>query len=211
MSDPTAAKKMRKRRRRQKGLLTALGVVFATSAVLRLGALDYAVAEAPEPDIAPEVDVALSTPIAALTEPLRAAMDEIDAQRAVLNAREVQLDDRETAVAAAQVLVERRLAELEAAEERLQALINMSDGAAENDLDRLTSVYETMNAEQVAPLFEQMDPSFAAGFLSRMAAPAGAAVMAELSPEFAYAVSVVMATRNATAPTFDSRPEDTEN
>jgi flagellar motility protein MotE (MotC chaperone) len=41
----------------------------------------------------------------------------------------------------------------------------LSDTAAETDIDRLTRVYETMEPDAAAPLFAQMEPSFAAGFL----------------------------------------------
>ena len=93
-------------------------------------------------------------------------------------------------------------------------MIAVSDSAAETDLDRLTRVYETMPPEQAAAVFEQMQPSFAAGFLSRMSPAASATLMAALPPEQAYAVSVIIATRNSAAPRLE-RPEtaasETEN
>lgn len=212
----TQRRTTRGRRRRQKGLLTALGLVFAFSAVMRIGSLDFAFADSAATGApAPPVTAPAPAPdLAEAMEPLRAAMADVQAQRDALAARETALADRERAVAAAQVLVEDRLSELEAAETRLNALIAVSDRAAETDLDLLTQVYESMGPDQAAPLFEQMAPSFAAGFLARMAPAAGAAVMAELTPEFAYAVSVVLATRNATAPRRDApgnAATDTEN
>jgi hypothetical protein len=45
-----------------------------------------------------------------------------------------------------------------------------------------------------------MDPEFAAGFLGRMRPDAAGAVMAGLSAEKAYAVSVILAGRNAGVP-----------
>ena len=50
-------------------------------------------------------------------------------------------------------------------------------------------------------VFESMDVVFAAGFISRMQRDAAARIMAGLSAEKAYAVSVVIAGRNAAAPT----------
>ena len=46
-------------------------------------------------------------------------------------------------------------------------------------------------------MFEQMAPEFAAGFLGRMKPAAAANVMAGLSPMSAYAISVLLAGRNA--------------
>ena len=188
--------RQRRGRRRQRWVLTTLGLVFAASAVLRVGTLDFAFAQDATP--APVTPSA----VPGITETLQSALIEIDVLRRTLADREALLADRERAVAAAQALVETRLAELAAAEERLSALIAISDSAAETDLDRLTQVYETMPAAEAAAIFGQMDPSFAAGFLTRMAPAASATLMAELTPEQAYAVSVVIATRNSSAPRF---------
>jgi flagellar motility protein MotE (MotC chaperone) len=188
--------RQRRGRRRQRWVLTTLGLVFAASAVLRVGTLDFAFAQDATP--APVTPSA----VPGMTETLQSALIEIDVLRRTLADREALLADRERAVAAAQALVETRLTELEAAEERLSALIAISDSAAETDLDRLTQVYETMPAAEAAAIFGQMDPSFAAGFLTRMAPAASATLMAELTPEQAYAVSVVIATRNSSAPRF---------
>jgi flagellar motility protein MotE (MotC chaperone) len=145
--------------------------------------------------------------LAGPTSPLRRALDEVERLRTDLAAREEAIAERERSVAAAQVLLGRRMSEMEAAEARLTELIALSDTAAETDIDRLTRVYETMEPEQAAPLFAQMEPAFAAGFLARMSAAASAALLAELDPRTAYAISVVLATRNASAPTRSDAPE----
>jgi flagellar motility protein MotE (MotC chaperone) len=46
-----------------------------------------------------------------------------------------------------------------------------------------------------------MDPGFAAGFLGRMRPDAAAAVLAGMDPAAAYAISAIIAGRNARAPT----------
>lgn len=187
-----------------------LSVLFGGSVVLRLSDFDFDVvapAVASDPD--PIGDVA------GPTSPIRAALDEVEALRDRLLVREAELDDRERAVDAAQALVEARLIELEAAETRLEALIQTSDQAAEGDIAQLTDVYQAMAPEQTAALFSQMAPSFSAGFLTRMTPDASAAIMAELDPAVAYAISVVIATRNAGAPTLsdpdEGAPPDTES
>ncbi|PWK59810.1 MotE family protein [Roseicyclus mahoneyensis] len=191
-----------RRRWRQRFLLTALGLLFAVSAVLRIGSLEFARAQAPDTADA----VSAASPAGAgpgLAGQMQLALAEVAALRVALQDRELAVADRERAVAAAQTLVEERLVELEAAEQRLQSLIATSDRAAETDLDQLTRVYETMQPDIAAALFEQMPPSFAAGFLARMTPAASAALMAEMPPDRAYAVSVVLATRNSSAPRLD--------
>jgi flagellar motility protein MotE (MotC chaperone) len=215
MKKPTPSERQRRRRRRQKGLLTALGLVFAVSAILRLGALDFAMADTDAPAGVPTADARSETagaPLpASIVQPLQAALADIDELQRDLEAREAAVMDRERAVATAQALVEERLAELEATERRLEALIARSDGAAESDIERLTRVYETMAPDEAAALFSEMTPSFAAGFLSRMSAGASAALLAEMAPEDAYAVSVIIATRNASAPRLIQSDTHTEN
>jgi flagellar motility protein MotE (MotC chaperone) len=189
-------------------VLLALGAIFAMSALLRLGQISEPFATAPA-IAAPSAQAAdLAGPVA----PIRSALDEVERLRDELLRRETEIAERERAVAAAQILVEERLAELEAAEARLTELIAVSDAASETDIDRLTRVYETMEPDAAAPLFAQMEPSFAAGFLARMGPASSAALLAELEPQTAYAISVVLATRNASAPTRENEaaPETTD-
>lgn len=192
-----------RRRFRQRFLLTLLGLVFAVSAVLRIGTLEFAWAA----DDPAQESAARAGPVSTdLIGVLQDGLAEVEEMRRDLDTRAAALAERESALMAAQMLVEERLAELEAAETRLAALIARSDQAAETDLERLTRLYETMPPETAAALFAQMPPSFAAGFIARMTPPAGAALMAAMTPEQAYAVSVVLATRNSSAPRLD-RPE----
>ncbi|EEX09221.1 conserved hypothetical protein [Ruegeria lacuscaerulensis ITI-1157] len=115
--------------------------------------------------------------------------------------QEENLRDKERALAIAEQAVAARLAELQAAEESLRATLAIADQAAEADLARLTEVYQNMKPKDAAALFETMDPVFAAGFLSRMPPEAAAGIMAGMQPDAAYTISVVIAGRNANAPT----------
>ncbi|CAN0600896.1 unnamed protein product, partial [Ectocarpus sp. 12 AP-2014] len=110
------------------------------------------------------------------------------------------LEARTQALALIEDAVEEDLASLERAEQKLRATMVVADQAAEDDLTRLTAVYENMKPDQASALFQMMEPSFAAGFLSRMRADAAAAIMAGLEPELAYSISVVLAGRNANVP-----------
>jgi flagellar motility protein MotE (MotC chaperone) len=216
MPAPENTRSTRRKRLRQRSLLTVLGIVFAISAVLRIGTLDFAFADAPTDAaaFAARELVPTRTIDANLARGLQDAIAELDAVRLDLERREAEIADRERAVATARALIEDRLADLEAAEDRLETLIATSDQAAETDLDRLTRVYETMAPETAAALFGQMPPSFAAGFLARMTPAASAALMSELLPEQAYAISVILATRNSSAPRLGpaaSSEEDTES
>jgi flagellar motility protein MotE (MotC chaperone) len=90
--------------------------------------------------------------------------------------------------------------ELTAAEASLKEVLTIADGAAEQDLARLTAVYEAMKPADAAALFDAMAPEFAAGFLGRMQTTAAAAVLAGMSRDKAYSISILIAGRNAMAP-----------
>ena len=115
--------------------------------------------------------------------------------------QEKDLRNRARALLVTDEEVALKLIELEQAEVRLKEMIAMAETAAEDDLTRLTKVYETMKPKEAAAVFEQMAPEFAAGFVGRMRPESAANVLSGLSPEAAYTISVILAGRNANAPT----------
>lgn len=115
--------------------------------------------------------------------------------------QEKDLRNRAQALLVTDEEVALKLVELKQAEMRLNELIAIAETAAEDDLTRLTKVYETMKPKEAAAVFEQMAPEFAAGFVGRMRPESAANVMSGLSPEAAYTISVILAGRNANAPT----------
>lgn len=127
---------------------------------------------------------------------LLTALREREARLAEAEARNAE---RERALAEAEEEVARGLAALSDAEEAVSALLALADTAAETDISRLVAMYEAMKPAEASALFDQMDPVFAAGFLGRMRSDAAAGVLAGLPPEKAYALSVVLAGRNAAA------------
>ena len=122
-------------------------------------------------------------------------------REARLTERERLIEERAHALEIADKAVTEKLQALVKAETALRETLALADGAVEKDIARLTVVYETMKPKEAAALFEEMAPEFAAGFLARMRPEAAAQIMTGLSAEAAYTISVVMAGRNAQAPT----------
>jgi flagellar motility protein MotE (MotC chaperone) len=127
---------------------------------------------------------------------------------AALRAREARVMEQEDAISirmAALAEAEARLSlhinEMVEAEASLAATLSLSDNAAENDLARLTSVFENMRPEEAAILFEEMDAEFSAGFIARLRPDIAAALMAGLSPQRGYAISAILAGRHTLVPT----------
>ena len=197
------AEKKPKRRRGPpgRGALVAISALLIGSAVIRLGGdagSAFAKAAATQDFARDHIEMASAS--CEPPEDLQPMLDAFRARETKIESQEIAIQDRMQALKFANREIDRKLAELEAAEASLRETIALADTAAENDLDRLTRVYENMKPKQAAALFEEMDPNFAAGFLGRMRPEAAAAVMAGLSPEAAHTFSVVLAGRNANAP-----------
>lgn len=182
-------------RRTGRGALFIVAMLFSTSGALRLGSgVGTALAQAEAaPDALDAVAPALCETPAALTEAL-------SLREGRLAVREAALNDRQAALQLADQAVTERLAALEAMEARLRETLALADGAAEADIERLTTVYQAMKPKDAAALFETMSPEFAAGFLGRMAPESAAAILSGMSAEAAYGISVIVAGRNARVP-----------
>ncbi len=197
------ANKKRQKRKSARGPLMMLAGLLLASAAIRLGAgAGEALARVSE---TADVDVSAlaSAPSQSCQTPpdIAELLNAFAAREARIQSAEASISDRMQALEVADREVSRKLAELRAAEDQLRTTLAYAETAAESDLDRLTKVYESMKPKQAAALFEQMDPNFAAGFLGRMRPEAAAGVMANLSPAAAHSFSVVLAGRNANAPT----------
>ncbi|SDX86858.1 MotE family protein [Citreimonas salinaria] len=207
-----AAQRRTPARRRTRGALATIGGLLIASAILRglngagdavaleLPGLRAQEAETDAADAASGSDPAVRIERIAEADiaPLLAALDEREAR---LKTRETALDMRMQALSVAESEIEEKLAALEAAEARLKETMTLSSKAAETDIVQLTDVYARMKPREAAALFTEMDPEFAAGFLGRMRPEAAAAILAGLPPRVAYTISVIVAGRNAEAPT----------
>ncbi len=190
------------------GVLFLVAGLFAASAITRFaGAPGHAVAQelaalgnAPEPAMSSHEKPATAPSQGDMSERLASMLEELKARKAALEERERRLAARQQAVDLAETRLREELQALEKARKELSATVSLASTAAEDDLKRLTSVYENMKPKQAAELFEKMAPEFAAGFIGRMRADAAAQIMAGMSPEAAYTISVILAGRNAKAP-----------
>lgn len=176
-----------------RGPLMVLAVLLLASAVIRIGFVTDARAREPQ-------ESAQSRPATspADAEGLLKALQEREER---VQAAETRLAERRAAQEIMENALDRKLAELVAAEQALSATIARAETAAEDDLARLTTVYENMKPANAAALFEAMAPDFAAGFLARMRPDAAAGIMAGLTPQAAYSISALLAGRNARVPT----------
>ncbi len=185
------------KRRAGRGALVILALFLASSGALRIGAdLGAAMANSAETAV-----VAVAADPQACPAPPVALAEALLTRETQVRAQELALEDRLAALALAEEAIALRLTELQTAETDLKKTLSIADGAAEEDLARLTAVYEAMKPADAARIFGTMAPEFAAGFLGRMRPEAAAAVMADMTPDNVYSISVLIAGRNALAPT----------
>ncbi len=177
-------------------VLAVVGGMMVISAVLRL-------ADGAGPALAREIGAVVSAASASPPETAGEAAPELQDLLTALRAREARIAEaeadlatRERLLAVADEEVRRALADLESAEAGLRELLAVAEEAGEQDLARLTAMYEAMKPAEAAALFAEMDPPFAAGFLGRMRPDAAGQILAGLPPEKAYALSVVLAGRH---------------
>lgn len=197
------------KRRSGRGTTLLIVGMLVTSAVLRVGAgSGEAMAQANEQREvqAPEQEnMKAATDLPAETgavdrAEMSALLTALREREERIKAREAQIEMRSRALEVADSEISKRLETLQQAEENLRQTLALADEAAEDDLARLTAVYENMKPKDAAALFATMEPDFAAGFMGRMRPDAAAAVMAGLPPDVAYSISVILAGRNANAP-----------
>lgn len=189
-----------RRRRGGRNVLLVISLMLGLSGLLRLGT-QAGFAFASGSDVIGQTTAGSDTAACETPDDIAAILVLLREREARVAQRESGLEDRLQALAVAEAQIARNMAALEQAEASLSATMARASTAAEDDLARLTSVYENMKPKQAAPVFAAMDPKFAAGFLGRMRPDVAAAILAGLEPEAAYAISALLAGRNADAPT----------
>lgn len=122
-------------------------------------------------------------------------------REAQLEAEERRIADRAQTLNVAETKLAEQLAAFEEARARLEETLAQADSAAENDIARMTTVYENMKPAEAARIIERMEVRFAAGLMARMRPEIAAQVLAGMEADAAYAVTLTIASRNSAVPT----------
>lgn len=158
-----------------------------------------AVAPAPEPAETPAEAAPASAPAAPAAEETGrdALLAAIRERAAALEAREAKVTERERLLEVVEKRIDEKAAQLQSAKTDLESRLSFAETAVQNDITRLAKMYESMKPQKAGEIFNSMDASFAAGFLTSMSNDGAALVLANMSTEKAYAASVIIAGRNA--------------
>jgi flagellar motility protein MotE (MotC chaperone) len=175
------------------GGVALIAFCFAASALLRLG--DFGMALAQDAVGALPAGVAGCEP--ADPDGLLAAIRTREAQ---LAAEADRIAERQQTLHVAETKLAEQLASFEAARAGLEATLALAEDAAENDIARLTTVYERMKPEEAARILGRMDIAFASGLVARMKPEIAAEVLTRMESDSAYAITLTIASRHARVP-----------
>lgn len=111
-------------------------------------------------------------------------------RRDELSKREREIDAREGLLRAAEIRIERRVADLEQLQNVIQERIKVFDEQQEQKLGSLVKIYENMKPKDAARIFEDLEMSTLLEVAERMKERKLAPVMAQMNPERAREITV---------------------
>lgn len=168
------------------GSLAVLGAVFVSAFVGRAAVLAAEVAGAPSERVKKAAPASPQCVTGALAEELKAELDKLET-------RKLDLADEEATGKLILSHIEKRIAELEAANASLQGSLTKVENQKAGEERRVAAIYEQMKPQLAGSIIGAMDPEFAAGLLLSMNGESASGVLASLPPERAYQITVLMA------------------
>jgi flagellar motility protein MotE (MotC chaperone) len=155
---------------------------------------------------ADEYPAQAATESAETFDPLTLTKAEIDVLRQLakrrdeLDARAKALDDREALLKATEQKIAEQAQQMQQMKAEYQQMKSARDDAAEANLRRLVTVYESMKPEEAARIFETMEGAVLLDVVTRMGERRLAPILAQMSPAKAQALTIAMANRRALVP-----------
>lgn len=122
-------------------------------------------------------------------------LESLSERREELDQRASELNMRERLIEAVERRTEERIEELRSLEAHVMDLLLQRDEDEEAQMASLVSVYETMRPKDAATIFEDLDTGILVGVASRMRNARLAPILAEMEPESARDLTILLATR----------------
>lgn len=185
-------------------VLLTLGVLFTIGGASRILPHAFASTEtAPSPDhqeeeliptaYAPDESPATPSDKVCFTGE---AAEALARDQEAFDERVAAIQEQELSLQARRIDLERRAEELQALQRTLENRWKQMSAEADEDVEHLALMYAAMKPDQAAPIFNQMDPGFAAGFLRLMQSDQAGMILASMDTSKAYVVSVKLASLN---------------
>jgi len=149
-------------------------------------------ASSPAPAAAP---AAASDPGAERTQTEMDVLEKLRERRAVIDARERDVERREEMLRAAESQIDRKVAEMKTLQSTIEGLLRQYNDQEDNKMRSLVKIYENMKPKEAAKIFEQLDMNILLEVVERMKEQKVAPIMAEMDPMKAKAVTAELAQR----------------
>ena len=121
--------------------------------------------------------------------------DELATRRANLDARQRQLDMRERLLEATEKRLNAKLASLKQVEARARVVVRAENTQVDTRYDSLVKMYQSMKPKEAARIFERLDMPVQVAVATRMKERTMAAIMTDMDPEAAKALTMALAGR----------------
>ena len=123
-----------------------------------------------------------------------AVLQRLGERRAELDAREKALELQESLVQAAELRLNERIANLEAVEARVQALLDQQTASEEAQFDALVSMYANMKPADAANVFNSLNMEILLRLATKMSPRKMSPILADMSTERAQELTIRIAT-----------------
>lgn len=121
--------------------------------------------------------------------------DELATRRASLDARQRQLDMRERLLEATEKRLNAKLASLKQHEARARVVVREESTRIDTRYESLVKMYQSMKPKEAARIFERLDMPVQVAVATRMKERTMAAIMTDMDPEAAKALTMALAGR----------------
>ncbi|MBI1327385.1 MAG: flagellar protein FlbB [Alphaproteobacteria bacterium] len=118
---------------------------------------------------------------------------ELAAKRKANEEKEKSLTQREALLKAAEAELERKYQELENVRNEIQGLLKKQSEEEEQRITSLVKIYEGMKAKDAANIFNTLDSDILVEVLGRMSERKSAPILAEMNPDRARLVTILLA------------------
>ncbi len=141
-------------------------------------------------------------PLPGMSEPTGFSQSEIEvlqslaARREAIEQREREVDQRLAVLSAAETQIDAKIQKLREIQTTIEGLIEKHEDQEDKKIESLVKIYQSMKPKDAARIFEQMDMSILIRVIKGMKERTSAAIMAELSPDRANAVTTELATQS---------------
>lgn len=120
----------------------------------------------------------------------------IDLERDALDARALELDEKEARIGLAGIALERQIEELNRLDARLRETLKTADDEHTADITRLVRIYEAMKPQQAGAILDSMDIEVSTLVLAAMPEKNAGPIMANMRAVRAQAVSKIIFERS---------------